>query len=402
MKGAEPFDIAVVGSGAVGLTAALTFSREGYKTCLIGPKNFVRDGRTVALFQGAICFLDAIGLWRKLSDNAAPLEGMRIIDDTGNLFHTPPALFKATEIGEDAFGWNITNVGLLEQLTEAVENRPEIIRIPEFASSYSTTEDYAEIKTSDGQIIKASLVIAADGKRSALRHQAGIVDKTWSYPQSALTTILSHELSHQNISTEFHTREGPFTLVPLKGKRSSLVWLTSPSKATDLLALPEEELAQSIEMQAKFMLGKMKIDGPKAAVPMSGLSVESYIGPRLALVGETAHAFPPIGAQGLNLGLRDIANLRDIIVEAQGADIGAADVLKRYHKGRKQDVDVRTLGIDMLNRALLSHALPVDWLRTNGLLALMGIKPLRQMVMKMGMRPVTHTPQLMQGSVRFQ
>jgi len=401
VKKSDNFDIVIVGAGVVGVVAALAFQREGYKTCLVGPQNNEKDGRTVALFQGAVCFLDAMGVWRKLATESAPLEVMRIIDDTRNLFHVPTTSFRATELGLDAFGWNIANYTLLKLLSEAVSSNPAITHIRDTAASCTFGEKTAILQTTGGISLEASLIVAADGRRSVLRQQAGIGAKIWNYPQTALTTILDHERDHRNTSTEFHTRHGPFTLVPLPGRRSSLVWLTAPERSEELREMTDEDLARNIEEQAHHMLGGMTVSGPRAIVPMTGLSTDSYVGKRLALVGETAHVFPPIGAQGLNLGLRDVANLRDVLADAAGrnCDIGHQDVLRLYQRQRKLDVGVRTTAVDSLNRLLLAQYLPTDWLRSAGLLAIANIPSLRRMVMQMSMRPNIGTPQMMQGTV---
>lgn len=401
MKKSDNFDIVVVGAGAVGAVAALTFQREGYKTCLVGPQNIADDGRTVALFQGAVCFLDAIGVWQKMAAESAPLEVMRIIDDTGNLFHVPPANFRAAELGMDAFGWNIASHTLLNILSETVSANPAITHIADTAALCTFGKEAAVLQTTGGILLEASLIVAADGRRSILRQQAGIEARIWKYPQAALTTILGHERDHRNISTEFQTRHGPFTLVPLSGRRSSLVWLTTPERSKELSEMTDEALARNIEEQAHHMLGAMTLGGPRATVPMTGLSTDSYIGQRLALVGETAHVFPPIGAQGLNLGLRDVANLRDILANAaeRSCDIGHQNVLNRYQRQRKLDVGIRTSAIDSLNRLLLAQYLPADWLRATGLLAIANVSSLRKAIMRMGMRPYVNSPQLMQGVV---
>jgi 2-octaprenyl-6-methoxyphenol hydroxylase len=245
--------------------------------------------------------------------------------------------------------------------------------------------------------IEASLAVAADGRRSRLRQQARIRTRPWAYPQTALATILAHEREHRDTSTEFHTRSGPFTLVPLQGRRSSLVWVTAPAEAQRLSAQDDAALARAIERQAHSMLGAMRIDGPRGLVPLSGLSVERYFAPRLALVGEAAHVFPPIGAQGLNLGLRDVAALRDAVVDSRtrGDDPGSDETLRAYQSGRDLDVRLRTAAVDGLNRTLLSDFLPADLLRGAGLLAVSGIGPLRRAVMREGILPSVGAPRLM-------
>lgn len=404
-KNDQHYDICIVGAGAAGLAAALTFAREGYSVAVIGRAHAPRDGRTVALLDGSVQLMERLGVWEALAPHAAPLEIMRLVDDTDSLFRAPVVDFKCREIGLDAFGWNVENANLVEILGEAVAARPEIASFSNMATGIGSQDTMTPgsqdqritIALDDGSRIAASLVVAADGRNSPMRRAAGIPARSWAYPQAALTTILAHERDHRDISTEFHTRHGPFTLVPLPGRRSSLVWVTEPEKAAHLREYTDAALALTIERQAKAILGKMTIDGPRGVVPMGGLSVSRFTAPRLALVGEAAHAFPPIGAQGLNLGLRDVAALRDAVVGADGggADPGSAAALARYDRGRRFDVRSRTLGVDMLNRTLLSGLLPADFLRGTGLRALAAITPLRRMMMREGVSPRFATPQLM-------
>lgn len=404
-KNDQHYDICIVGAGAAGLAAALTFAREGYCVAVIGRAHAPRDGRTVALLDGSVQLMERLGVWEALAPHAAPLEIMRLVDDTDSLFRAPVVDFKCREIGLDAFGWNVENANLVEILGEAVAARPEIASFSNMATGIGSQDTVTPgsqdqritISLDDGSRIAASLVVAADGRNSPMRRAAGIPARSWAYPQAALTTILAHERDHRDISTEFHTRHGPFTLVPLPGRRSSLVWVTEPEKAAHLREYTDAALALTIERQAKAILGKMTIDGPRGVVPMGGLSVSRFTAPRLALVGEAAHAFPPIGAQGLNLGLRDVAALRDAVVgtDGGGADPGSAAALARYDRGRRFDVRSRTLGVDMLNRTLLSGLLPADFLRGTGLRALAAITPLRRIMMREGVSPRFATPQLM-------
>lgn len=392
------YDIVVVGAGAAGLCAALAFSRDRYRTALVGALDTRRDGRTVALLNGSVRFLDALEVWKDAIAEAAPLETMRIIDDTGSLFRPPPVSFRASEIGLDAFGWNIENATLVEKLAEAANRHEHLTLLPQPAAGFAAATKEATVTLADDTLLKSSLVVAADGRNSRLRQLAGIETRTWSYPQSAVTAILSHERSHRDMSTEFHTRHGPFTLVPLPGRRSSLVWVTRSEQANELSALDDESLALAIERQAQSILGAMRLDGPRGLVPMSGLSVTRFQAGRLALVGEAAHVFPPIGAQGLNLGLRDVAALRDAVIDAgdEGHDPGSEQALTRYQRGRDLDVRLRTTAVDGLNRTLLAGFLPADFLRGAGLLTLSHFGPLRRAVMREGVLPRIGAPRLMQ------
>lgn len=389
-------EVAVVGAGAAGLAAALAFHRAGFSTVLVGRAEPRVDGRTVALLDGSVRMLRRLGAWERLEGEAAPLETMRLIDDTGSLFRPPPVAFQASEIGLDAFGWNIESDRLVRGLAGAVEEAG-IARVEAGAEGYGEDEAGAVVAADGADPVRAGLVVAADGRRSMLRERAGIRPKEWSYPQAALTTILAHDRDHRDTSTEFHTRHGPFTLVPLPGRRSSLVWVTEPRDAQRLSELDDAGLALTIERQAHSILGAMRIDGPRGLVPMSGLSVDRYGAGRIALVGEAAHVFPPIGAQGLNLGLRDVAALVDAAADARDAGEGPDGVLRRYGRGRSLDVRLRTAAVDTLNRTLLADLLPADLLRGAGLLVLDRVRPLRRLVMREGVLPRLSTPRLMRA-----
>ncbi|MCB8820804.1 UbiH/UbiF family hydroxylase [Microvirga rosea] len=392
-------DIIIVGAGAAGLSAALAFARDGYRTALVGPLDVRRDGRTVALLSGSVRFLEALGVWSDLRADAAPLETMRIVDDTGSLFRPPPASFRASEIRLDAFGWNIENVTLVEGLAKAAGQHASLTLLPQQATAFEADTERAAVTLADGSLLTGSLVVAADGRNSRLRQTVGIETRTWSYPQTAVTAILRHDKPHRDMSTEFHTRHGPFTLVPLPGRRSSLVWVTRSEDANRLHALDDGDLGLAIERQAHSLLGRMHLDGPRGLVPMGGLSVTRFQANRLALVGEAAHVFPPIGAQGLNLGLRDVAALRDCVIDAgdEGQEPGSENALGRYQRGRDLDVRLRTAAVDGLNRTLLAGFLPADFLRGAGLLALTSIGPLRRAVMREGVLPRMGSPRLMQA-----
>ncbi|MCO5093275.1 UbiH/UbiF family hydroxylase [Bosea sp. (in: a-proteobacteria)] len=381
-QSADPVDIAIVGAGAAGLAAALALGREGRSVALIGPVATPRDGRTVALFDGSWRMLCGLGLEEALSDKAAPLCVMRLVDDSGSLFRQPPVEFRASEIGLAAFGWNVENADLTAILAEKAAALPGLTMIPGFVRAIEPEADGVRL-TGDGFApLKARLVAGADGRNSKVRAAAAIESRDWRYPQVALTAIFAHRRDHGDTSTEFHTRQGPCTLVPLPGRRSSLVWLTDPAEAETIVALDDAAFARRVEDQVQSLLGAMTVSGARGRVPMGGLSVERFGAGRMALIGEAAHIFPPIGAQGLNLGLRDVADLRDALEGA--ADPGGESVIAAYDRARRVDVRLRTGAVDMLNRTLLTDLVPADLLRGAGLLALSRIGPLRRFVMRQG------------------
>jgi 2-octaprenyl-6-methoxyphenol hydroxylase len=380
----QQFDIAIVGPGSVGTTAALALARAGYTVALIGPAAARRDGRTVALLERSWGLLDELGVTAALASEAAPLAKMRLVDDTGSLFRRPPTEFRASEIGLEQFGWNVETVTLNEALLRAVDGDEAITRFDGAVTDVSASAGAVLVTLTDGARIGARLVVGADGRRSAVRAATGVATREWSYPQTALTTIVRHDRDHRDVSTEFHTRHGPCTTVPLPGRRSSIVWMMAPEEAERHAAMDDKALGLAIEKRTRSILGRMTIDGPRGATPMGGLSVERFTAPRVALVGEAAHVFPPIGAQGLNLGMRDVQSLLDSISRD---DPGAAGGLAAYEASRQGDVRTRTGAVDALNRSLLADFLPVDFARGFGLLALDTIAPLRRMVMRQGLNP---------------
>lgn len=383
MHAGASVDIAIVGAGPVGLAAALALASEGRSVALLGPLATPRDGRTVALLDSSWRLLAELGLQDALLEKAAPLAVMRLVDDSGSLFRQPPVEFRASEIGLEAFGWNIENADLTEVLTETARQRAGLRLLPGLVRSIEPAADSVRLSGDGFASLGARLVVGADGRNSQVRAAAGIASRDWRYPQVALTGIFTHARDHREISTEFHTRQGPCTLVPLPGRRSSLVWLLEPEAAEAVAALDDAAFAWRVETQVQSLLGAMSVAGPRGRIPMGGLSVDRFAAGRMALIGEAAHVFPPIGAQGLNLGLRDVAALRDAVAERD--DPGAEGAMTVYDAARRTDVRLRTGAVDALNRTLLSDLLPADLMRGAGLLALSRIGPLRRFVMRQGL-----------------
>jgi 2-octaprenyl-6-methoxyphenol hydroxylase len=401
-------DILVAGAGAAGLSAAIALVEAGFSVVCVGHIDRRANGRTLALFEASLRFLKALDLWPRLRARSAPIEKIRMIDATSARLSAPEAFFAASEIGLAAFGANIENDVLVETLADHAAARPGLVLVETLLEDLHFGADEVEATTADGRTIRAKLVVAADGRASVARAKAGLSARSWTYPQVALTALLSHQKAHRNISTEFHTRSGPCTLVPLRPldgvpHRSSLVWLMTPEEAERRRGLDDAALAGEVARQSDHFLGPMATSGARGFFPMAGMSAEKLAGHRIALIGEAAHVFPPLAAQGLNLSLRDCAALVEVLEDArdEGHDIGAMRTLAAYGKARRDDIFWRTNGVDLLNRSLLIEALPVDILRGAGLFAFSMIGPLRRAIMREGVVPHGTLPRLMQKRPRL-
>jgi 2-octaprenyl-6-methoxyphenol hydroxylase len=376
-------DCVVVGAGPAGLAAALALRQAGFDAVCAGPApNPDRpDRRTTALLQGSVRFLETLGVWGRFSAEAAPLSALRLIDRTGRLFRAPDMVFDAVEIGESAFGYNIPNTQIVAALMDAL------------GASFIATDGVTAIEPVggamrlslvDGRRLDAKLVVGADGRQSLCRQAAGIQTREWRYYQTATVCNFAHSRPHDGVCTEFHYAHGPFTIVPLPGDSSSLIWVERPAEAQRLAAISDAEFAEAIARRLGGLLGDITETGLRNAFPLSGLVARRLTGERLALVGEAAHVLPPIGAQGLNLGFRDVADLVRCAAHSS-KDPGAADILAAYETARRGDVLTRMAAADLLNRTLISGFLPLQLARGAGLMALSISAPLRRAAMRRGM-----------------
>jgi 2-octaprenyl-6-methoxyphenol hydroxylase len=346
------------------------------------------------LFGPSLELMEAFGIGKALRAEGAPLRGLRIVDDTGSLFSPRPVDFRCEEIGLDAFGWNIENARLADLMAGALASEAHLTRTEATIARIGWRDDAATLNDATGRLSAARLIVAADGRNSPTRKRAGIDAHVHTYPQSALTLFLRHTRPHDDVSTEFHTRQGPFTLVPLPPgpdatARSSLVWLMSQAEARRRADLGDADLAREIERQSHGLVGRVEIEGGRGVFPMASLNATKLYGQRVALVGDAAHAYPPIGAQGLNLGLRDVQALvaAASLARAEQRDFGSATTLAAYARSRAPDTAMRTLAVNGLNASLLANFAPVDALRGFGLTALRTLAPLRKTVMREGVVP---------------
>ncbi len=384
-------DIFISGGGIAGLTAAAALSELGYSVVLADPAPAdpgTPDLRSTAYLQPAKALFERVGLWEKLSQDATPLKTLRVIDTAG----MPPALqteraFQSSDLSEDPFGWNIPNWRARKVLIDSLAERVDL-RLGTGFKSILTRESEARVTLTDGTGVRAKLAIGADGRLSPLRDALGIGVQTRRYGQKALAFSVTHDIPHDDISTEIYHRGGAFTLVPLPDHESkpasSVVWMEDGRTALTLAELPEQEFDARATERSVGILGKLKRTGGIGHWPVVTQTADSLVAERCLLLAEAAHVMPPIGAQGLNTSLQDIAALISCL-RAHPGDPGAAPVMGGYAKARAKDIALRAKTIDLFNRICRSDAPPVQALRSAGLKLVHDIKPVRHAIMSAGL-----------------
>jgi 2-octaprenyl-6-methoxyphenol hydroxylase len=393
-------DAAVVGTGPSGLVAALALAHVGADTVAIGPApspDGTLETRTAALLTSSVDLLKTLGVWERLANEAAPLKAIRIVDASQSPLRAPDITFEASEVGLDAFGYNIANTALVAALyARAQEALPSVIEAN--VTGIVCDDAKALLSLSVGAPVAARLVAGADGRRSICRTSAGIGVVERNYDQSALAASFRHTLPHRNASIELHREHGSVTTVPLPDPHaSSLIWVGTQEEIAQLAQATDADLMAALGERLGELLGAVSDPGAKAAFPVAGLNVDRLAARRTALLGEAAHILPPIGAQGLNLGFRDAGALADCVADAlaQQRDPGGAETLLAYAEARRLDVMTRTLGVDLLSRSLLTSLPPVQAARGIVLHGLNVVAPLKRAVMRIGLTPPTALPRLM-------
>lgn len=390
-------EVAVVGGGAAGLVAALALAATGAETLLVAPPP-PADRRTTALLDGSVEVLKALGVWPSLAPEAAPLKRLRLVDATQRILRAPEVLFDSAELGLEAFGYNVENIELRAQLLAACRQAANLRIVEAAVTALELDESSATLKLDHGEE-RVRLVAAADGKKSLCRAAAGIGMNSRALPQVAIALNLRHTRPHNDASTEFHTESGPFTLVPLKGNRSSLVCVVEPDEAEKLDAMNDAELGREVERRAHSILGKMEIDGTRGAFPLTAEKADRFAANRVALVGEAGHVLPPIGAQGLNLGIRDAAALAELVADGrrEGRDPGDDILLVQYDARRRADVRSRALAVEIANWSLMSDFLPVHAARGLGLHLASRVGFFRRVLMRQGLGRRQSVPRFVRG-----
>ena len=384
-------DILVIGGGLAGLALTARLAAEGLDVLCVeagdAPSSHIagQDQRTTAILMPGIDTLTRAGAWEAIAPDAQPLHGMKIVD-CGGADTTPrdEAMFDAAEAGNDAFGWNVQNGLARLALAEHIEAQENARLIADTRiDHWIARQDTVLATLSDGTRVSARLLVGADGRGSVVREKSGIGLRKWGYAQKALAARVEHTRPHEGVSIEMHHVGGPLTFAPLPGDRSGLVWMNRDGEADRLAALDDDAFLEELNRRSHGVYGEITAAAPRALWPATTQVATGLTATRTVLVAEAAHAFPPIGAQGFNLSLRDVEALATICAGAD--DPGAEATLTAYSRKRTPDILARTAGVDLLNRSVRSDLRPVRDLRRMGLSILGRTPPLRRLAMKIGM-----------------
>ncbi|MGG7566916.1 FAD-dependent monooxygenase [Rhodovulum sp. DZ06] len=404
---AKDADVIIVGGGLNGPAAALALAQGGLRVLVLDAAPTETradpefDGRAYNIALAGKRMFEALDLWPAVADQAQPVWDIVVTD--GRRGESPSPLFlhfDHRELDEGAGGWMIEDRHLRPALIAAMEASPLITqRAPVRVVSHSGTGHAAEVVLEDGEVLRASVIVACDGRDSPIARREGIRRVGWSYGQTGLVCAVAHEKPHNGVAYEHFLPAGPFAILPLTGNRSSLVWTETDAEAKRIAGLGDDAYLAEVAERFGDFLGGLTLEGKRWAYPLKLSLAQDWVAPRAALLGDAAHAVHPIAGQGLNLGLRDAAALAEVLVDAKraGEDIGTDLVLRRYESARRFDATALALAMDGLNR-LFSNDLPLlRPLRDAGLALAGAFAPARRMFMREAAGLSAHAPRLMEG-----
>lgn len=400
-------DVVIAGGGLAGLSMALALSKGPLQVAVIDSLDPATqlsdqfDGRVSALSYSSCRLMQALGISEELEKHTQPINDIVVSD--GRLKSGASSLFlhfDHYEIGEGPLGFLIENRHIRRILMTAIESSPNIRFIaPEYVSSLQPTESHLAATLRNGAVIEAKLGIIAQGRNAPLRKQAGISTIGWSYHQKGIVTTVEHERDHEGVAHEYFLPDGPFAILPMPGRRSSLVWTEPTTTADALMALDDHDFQAELNLRMGDVHGATRAVGPRWSYPLSLTLARSYVGERTVLIGDSAHAIHPLAGQGFNLGLRDVAALAEVVIDTArlGLDIGAPHILEQYQRWRRFDSLSLAVVTDGLNRLFSNDILPLRLLRDVGLAAVGRSGPLRRFFMRHAAGAVGALPRALRG-----
>lgn len=402
------FDAVIIGGGLVGLTLGCALASGGIDTVVIEreePVNFkdaAYDGRASAIAYGSAQVFKGIGLWKHLEADASPIWDIRVADGHPLRGVSPLFLhYDHRDLGDEPFGYIIENRATRMALqARADELQDRLTRIaPAEVVSLDRGMGGVTAHLSDGREIRGMVALACDGKFSPTRKAAGIKLSGWKYNQTSIVCTVEHERDHQGVAVELFLPGGPFAMLPMTGNRSNVVWSDRSDRVPAIMALDDEGFLKELKRRFGDWLGEIRLVGPRFAYPLSLQHAHTYVADRLALVGDAGHAMHPIAGQGFNMGVRDVAALAEVLVDAKrlGLDLGQQSVLEEYERWRRFDNVFLATVTDGLTHLFSNDIEPVRVARDLGMAAVNRLPPLKKFLMRHAMGVVGELPRLIRG-----
>jgi len=406
---AHDYDIVIGGGGFIGLTLARALSEAApglFRIAVVDPAPPERlrapnnDGRAMTISAASRRMLETLGVWPAVAGDAQPVNRIEITDTPLDAPVRPPVLkFDTADDADGPAAHVVENAVLMRALAATVADSEAALLAPERIAGVRSSASGATLRLGTGGDMTARLLVGADGRRSRLRRMAAIRSISWDYPQTGIVATVEHEHPHDGRAVQHFLPAGPFAMLPMTGKRCSLVWTEAPEDAADMLALDEQRLNAEITRRFGGHLGDVRVISPLQTFPLNLSMARDFVKPGVALIGDAAHGLHWLAGQGLNHGLRDVAALTEVLVEARrlGEDIGELNVLRRYERWRRFDSSMSAAGMDALNRLFTGDNRTLRMVRTLGLGMVDRLAPLKRMFVAEAAGTTGELPRLMRG-----